>query len=336
MHRHRRDRSTRRHIEATRLLDRRKLLKCAVAVLLPANPVVSPAQAQTIRRLVLVHGRSLQVREPTSIRSEAAAALQEGARKLGRALPSGFEFALAYYGDRLDGFAARSNFPLVSEISPSRVREYEAFVTFQAKIAEQLRRKAGIRDEQVEAEYGRSAMPRTALNVRWVQANLRALDKYGPGMTRTAVETFTRDVFLYATRADVRQEIDRAVGRELEQPAVVVGHALGSVVAYNVLCGDAGARVPLYVTVGSPLGMPAVRDLFLPLRSPWPPLGAWFNAYDPRDCLAMYALDKINFPVGGAIENYGAVGNPTSDHHGVVGYLDDAAVAQKILDALGA
>ena len=114
-----------------------------------------------------------------------------------------------------------------------------------------------------------------------------------------------------------------------------MGHSLGSVVAYDVLRIDPRSlQVPLYVTVGSPLGVRAIRDQFKPLRSP-SAVQAWYNAFDERDVVALYALDATNFPVLPAIVNYGWVVNSTSNRHGVSGYLDDANVAGRILDALG-
>jgi hypothetical protein len=41
-----------------------------------------------------------------------------------------------------------------------------------------------------------------------------------------------------------------------------------------------------------------------------------------------------NFPVQPAIAKYGKVKNPTDNHHGIVGYLDEPDVAKHILDWL--
>jgi pimeloyl-ACP methyl ester carboxylesterase len=174
------------------------------------------------------------------------------------------------------------------------------------------------------------------LNWEWVQAILRAVDMHGGGMSQSALEMFTRDVFLYTTRAGVRDEIDRIVAAALtEQPTVVVGHSLGSVVAYSVLVTDRRAlRVPLYLTVGCPLGIRAIRDQFRPLKFPVP-VKSWYNAFDTRDVVALNPLDRSNFPVNPDIVNYSSVRNQTDNRHGIVGYLDDSAVADKILSALG-
>src|SRR6185436_4971461 len=169
----------------------------------------------------------------------------------------------------------------------------------------------------------------------WVQAILSAIDKHGGGMGQKTLEIFTRDVYLYANRAGVRDEIDRIVASQLtEEPTVVVGHSLGTVVSYSVLSTDhRRLRVPLYVTVGSPLGVRSVRDPFRPLRFPRP-VDAWYNAFDNRDVVALYPLDAANFPVQPDIENHGAVNNHTANRHGILGYLDDPSVAKRILDAL--
>ena len=138
------------------------------------------------------------------------------------------------------------------------------------------------------------------------------LDKHGGGISSAALERFSRDVFLYTTRADVREEIDRIVANSLtEEPTVIVGHSLGSVVAYSVLRSDRRSlRIPLYLTVGCPLGIRAIRDQFRPLRYPLP-VKEWFNAFDTRDIVALHPLDRVNFPVTPEIENYAAVKNST-------------------------
>ena len=122
----------------------------------------------------------------------------------------------------------------------------------------------------------------------------------------------------------------------------MVGHSLGSVVAYNV-CGSTGEsarwKVPLLVTVGSPLAVTEIRKSlrsFAPCRCP-SGVGAWFNAMDERDAVALYPLDAGNFPldpINPAIENKRDVRNKTQNRHSISGYLDDADVAKRIHDAL--
>jgi hypothetical protein len=83
------------------------------------------------------------------------------------------------------------------------------------------------------------------------------------------------------------------------------------------------------------LAVRAVRDLLRPLSYP-APVGGWYNAFDTRDVVSLYPLDGANFPVQPAVENHAAVRNHTDNRHGIAGYLDDAEVARRVLDALGA
>jgi hypothetical protein len=57
--------------------------------------------------------------------------------------------------------------------------------------------------------------------------------------------------------------------------------------------------------------------------------------FDTHDIVALHQLDGATFPVTPEIENYAAVKNSTGNRHGIVGYLDDPQVAQRLLDALG-
>ena len=315
------------------MLDRRSLLTGVTASV--ATVTISAAMGAS-GRLVLVHGRRQQRLDPTELKSNWLNALRRGAEKIGRALPDTIDVAFPYYGDALDRFIRNYNIPLTSEIPVRGSKVDDEFLAFQGECAEAFRKGSGVTDAQVDLEYGANTDPKGPLNWEWVQATLRALDKYGGGISRTAVESFSRDVFLYTTRADVREEINWIVANSLtEEPTVMVGHSLGSVVGYSVLRSDRRSlRIPLYLTVGCPLGIRAIRDQFRPLQFPLP-VKEWFNAFDTRDIVALHPLDRANFPVTPEIENYAAVKNSTGNRHGIVGYLDDPQVAQRLLGALG-
>jgi hypothetical protein len=316
------------------VLGRREFLRLGVASAIAGTTKLTASAPPS--SLVLVHGRDQQGRDPTVIKSEWIEALKQGAQKVGRKLPSKLNVAFAYYGDTLDAFARQFDIPLTSDIQTKGRAPNDDFLSFQADVGEALRQRAGITDAQINSEYGPNPKPRGPQNWEWVQAILRALDKYGGGLNQVTLEAFTRDVFLYSTRAGVRDEIDRIVARSItENSTVVVGHSLGSIVAYSVLRSDKRhLQVPLLVTVGSPLGVRAIRDQFRPLRYPQP-VESWYNAFDKRDVVALYPLDAANFPVTPAIENFDRVRNHTSNRHGIIGYLDNPNVAKRILDAVG-
>jgi len=317
-------------------IDRRELMRLASAAIASLSTIAA-ADAAPAPRLVLVHGRSQQGLDPAALKVEWMNTLQKGAQAIGKVIPADLDVAFPYYGDMLEQLSREFDIPLTSDIHTRGGPVQDEFLAFQAQVAESIRESAGVTDAQVDTEYGTNPKPRGPLNWEWVQAILRAVDKHGGGMSQSALEIFTRDVFLYTTRAGVRDEIDRIVAATLtEQPTMVVGHSLGSVVAYSVLVTDRRAlRVPLYVTVGCPLGIRAIRDQFRPLQFPVP-VKSWYNAFDTRDVVALNPLDRSNFPVNPDIVNYSSVKNQTDNRHGIVGYLNDGEVAKQILTALGA
>ena len=318
------------------MIDRRELLQLAAAAALSSSCGVQTALAAgDVKKLLLVHGRSQQGRDPAALQAEWLEALERGAAKIGKTLPNDVDVAFPYYGDLLDSYTREFEIPLTSDVQARGRPIDDEFLVFQAEFAEALRQQAGVTDAQVDTEYGTDPAPRGPLNWKWVQAILRAIDKNAPGMNQKAIETFTRDVFLYATRAGVRDAIDEVVAAKLtEEPTVIVAHSLGTVVAYSVLRREHRALdIPLFLTVGSPLAVRAVRDQFRPLRRP-ASIGAWYNAFDTRDVVALYPLDETNFPVQPEIENYSGVDNHTDNRHGIVGYLDDAEIAKRVLGAL--
>ena len=117
---------------------------------------------------------------------------------------------------------------------------------------------------------------------------------------------------------------------------------MGTVVAYNLIRREGAKRgwqVPQLVTVGSPLAIHEIRRTlkrFDTIRCP-EVVSAWFNAYDPRDVVALFPLDVDHFeldPTKPSIVNKGDVQNKTDNRHGIAGYLDDKDVAQADLRRL--
>jgi hypothetical protein len=145
----------------------------------------------------------------------------------------------------------------------------------------------------------------------------------------------------------IRRKIDTGMMTAMTAgvESVVVSHSLGTVVAYTLLQREGGTHnwnVPLFVTVGSPLAVNAIRNLAPGVgevggnRTP-ACVTAWFNAMDGRDVVSLYPLDVEHFPLtppDRPIENKTDVDNPTDNRHGISGYLGDPVVAKRIYDAV--
>jgi pimeloyl-ACP methyl ester carboxylesterase len=105
------------------------------------------------------------------------------------------------------------------------------------------------------------------------------------------------------------------------ETSVVIGHSLGSVVAYEAI-RESPVDVPLLVTLGSPLGLNGVnRHLRLPAG--WPAgLRRWVNVADRDDLVAARpdlgpTFDR-NRPVGAVFQPCEKVDNKFRPHQ--VGY----------------
>ncbi|MFL6111988.1 MAG: alpha/beta fold hydrolase [Catenulispora sp.] len=132
----------------------------------------------------------------------------------------------------------------------------------------------------------------------------------------------------------IRAIVSEALG---DGPSVVVAHSLGSVVAWETLATHPG-RVPLFVTVGSPLAM---RTVVWPRLIPRPPatpetVERWLNFWDRDDVFTGRATLERDWnpnsagilPVSRRIDSDGLWVHPATQ------YLADPAVAGPIVEAL--
>lgn len=285
-------------------------------------------------RLMFVHGRSQGGKVPSDLCAAWLEALGKGLDAAGLSLPGGIEVDFPFYANRLDKFVSDFELPADPAFVPKGSPVFDEYAAFKAEVADEMRVRANISDGEVLAEAGDLPAEKGPQNWAWVQAIIRLLDRNVTGVSEGTIEIFLRDVFLYSRRTAVRKAIDEIVAASLTaDTAVVVGHSLGSVVAYNVL-RNAAAKPPLFVTVGSPLGIRALRPGLGVLANPAGKKG-WYNAYDPRDVVALYPLDAANFDVDPSVTNYGGVDNETSNRHGISGYLDDRDVARAIVEGFG-
>jgi hypothetical protein len=123
---------------------------------------------------------------------------------------------------------------------------------------------------------------------------------------------------------------------------VVIGHSLGSVVAYEYLCHDVPVSVELLVTLGSPLGIPhVVFDRLTPSPNggvgTWPgQVTAWVNVADPNDIVA---LRKDLAPLFARTVPRQTLTDRMVDNggepHAVAGYLNSRQTGSALGDVLG-
>jgi len=292
------------------------------------------------RKLVLIHGRSQQGKDSKALKAEWIHSWVDGLRESDLAMPiAETDVRFPYYGDTLDGLVSGKPSDEVADVIVRGTMAAAPERAFMSSVLEEVRKKAGITEDQLSALAGDEVVQRGPLNWEWLQTILKAIDRHVPLGSGASIAIATYDVYQYLNNPVVAKKINDGVLKALEPgvETVVVSHSLGTVVAYNLLKKEGkahGWKVPLFVTVGSPLAVTAIRDGVMPRDFP-SCVGKWFNAMDERDVVALYPLDRTNFNVDpGVIENKTDVRNPTENRHGISGYLGDKDVARRIHDAL--
>jgi hypothetical protein len=163
---------------------------------------------------------------------------------------------------------------------------------------------------------------------------------------------FLGDVFNYFYFPQRRQLIKQRmidlmapVGTMPPEPTVVVAHSLGCVIAYDVLSSIV-CNIPLFVTIGCPLGLPPVqaelRRLFATQKLLAPPMvQRWANFSDELDPVAL--VHKINGLFGTGQIVKGAlsiddqiVKNPMAplQPHSILGYLTCPEIRKAVYQAV--
>lgn len=289
------------------------------------------------RHLVFVHGRAQEGKDSLALKQEWISNWKVGLAKSGLQLPiPESDIHFPFYGDTLVQMAQG-----MSEDEAARIiirgtgdTEQEDFIR---EYLLQVQKERGLTDDEVEAAIDPAVKERGPLNWGWVQGILSVLDR-SPTISGASVALATNDVYQYLHKSTIRKAMDEGVRRAFQPGTehVVVSHSLGTVVAFNVLrdkSADLGLKVPLFLTVGSPLAVNVVKKAIKPIGHP-KCVGRWFNAMDERDVVSLFPLNDKHFDIDPEIENKTDVDNPTKNRHGISGYLGDPVVAKRIYQAL--
>ncbi|WP_439677484.1 trypsin-like peptidase domain-containing protein [Embleya sp. MST-111070] len=275
-------------------------------------------------RLVFVHGRSQQGRDPDELRRGWAAGLNSGLTLAGLATVDPADVWFPYYGDRLVQ-VMESALPGEAPLSASAQELYD-------RLLDEAARRAGMPPPEAAEPATESIWDHVVRTTReplgWIAAHT--------GVDRLVIKAAFKDVAAYLDQDDTRTAVlDQVLaGMPADGPVVLVAHSLGTVVAMDLLT-RLGPAVPVagLITVGSPLGMDTVYSRLRIGGPHLPPIaGPWFNAWCPTDPVA------IGCPLAddwsGLVAEC-AVANPLDRAHDIGAYLGHPEVATAIGRLLG-
>jgi hypothetical protein len=185
--------------------------------------------------------------------------------------------------------------------------------------------------EQGPGKYVRSAV-RSLAKVSWFAP-------YGMGFAERFVNRSLAQVTRYLTEEEIRSaalgSVFQLIGPETK---VLIGHSLGSVVAYEA-AHRMTQPLPLLLTLGSPLGLQTIVYQRLQPRPPgFPPkVRRWVNIADRDDFIAaepdLKGLFGAGVPAGAVFEGGYTVDNGASPHNSDF-YLGKAQVGRPVGEQL--
>lgn len=277
--------------------------------------------------VVGVHGIAQQYKGPNHLAATWLPSLQDGVHFAGGEL-SPTDFAMAFYGNlfRAPGAMAVGLPPLTA----SDLNDEDA------DLLDLWWREAARVDGAVPGPDAHT-MVRTPKSV---QRALNALSqsRFFAGAAERVMVGVVKQVRLYFSDPSVRAAAIGSVEDVVtDDTRVLVGHSLGSVVAYEALAAHPEWRIDTLVTVGSPLG---ISNLVFDKLAPSPTHGrgafpgtarAWVNVASPGDVVALVKqlASKFDGPVADHLVENGAKAHDASP------YLTSVEVGAAVIHGLG-
>jgi hypothetical protein len=265
-------------------------------------------------KIVAVHGIGQQFSGDAIIHREWWPALISGLHLAGSDLKDERELACPFYGHffRKPGTLAASDSYRAQDVGPT-----------EAELLNLLWEAAAEAEPQVgpspSAYAGGEALARTP---QIIQRALSAVSRssFWVNIAQAALIADLKQVVLYMNDFDVRENVLEIVAKKITHDTrVMIGHSLGSVIAYEALCRKP-ENVVSHVSLGSPLG---IQNLIFHKLSPppsaenigvWPGVVKhWTNIADKGDIVA---LEKKLAPFFGKGVSDILVYNGSDAHHG--------------------
>ncbi|MGW3282882.1 hypothetical protein [Nocardia rhamnosiphila] len=285
-------------------------------------------------RVVCVHGIGQQVAGSEVMVEQWLHPLNSGLALAGGEILARGEVTAAFYGDlfRPPGQMLAAGEPWFD------ADDVEA--GFEQELLEAWWVAAAATDQTVSVPDDRSLgrVPRS------VQVMLEQLadSRFFAGIALRSVVGNLKQVRRYLTEPRLREQVrDRVRAQITPETRVVVGHSLGSVVAYETLCSMPGHPVRALVTLGSPLGIPnLVFDRLDPAPEGgigvWPGSDGlmWSNIADAGDVVAL--VKRLAPLFGDTVTKRVRDGLVHNDvhAHSVAPYLTDKLTGEVVAEGL--
>lgn len=301
--------------------------------------------------IVLVHGIDQQQKSADKLESDWLPALAGGVRGSGftdvadriwrsRGTPGSIDTRMAFYGSLFlppgqQGGEPAAFTPAEAQFAQALAVEWLKHVAERAtkpKTQETGERELAYVSQQMGTEQGAGSVVRSAIGSL---ARISWFAPLGMGFAERFVNRSLAQVTRYLTDDAIRsaalESVFKLIGPETK---VLIGHSLGSVVAYEA-AHLMRQPLPLLLTLGSPLGLQTIIYQQLQPQPPgFPPsVRRWVNIADRDDFIAaepnLEGLFSAGIPVGASFKGGYTVDNGAQPHNSDF-YLGKVQVGREI------
>ncbi|MBD1549580.1 hypothetical protein [Roseibium aggregatum] len=290
-------------------------------------------------RLAFIHGINNEGNTPEGIADTWWQALVEGWKAIGLPPKPRPQIDVGYYGKLLADAVAGRRPAAVAQGGGAESRDValEFLKTYQAA--------AGISDEELNRALLKQGLEREVVEQGRIRGALldvaSAIESLLPAHGKSIASRFLKQATHYVEDTGLAAQIGVIVRKAVfdghDEPVLLVSHSLGTVVAYKMLAESrvATRQVPLFVTLGSPLGIGMMQQILPPRRTiPNPPIGQWLNGFRQDDVVTLgrplipgtLGLDGITNVSDGLIEE--------TDKHSIHAYLKSPPICGHIYGML--
>ncbi|KZB80720.1 hypothetical protein [Amycolatopsis regifaucium] len=299
-------------------------------------------------RIVLVHGIAQEQKSADTLEAEWLPSLAGGVRLAGDpaladelwrdARPGAAR--MAFYGDlfRRDGQQGGADeltaeeWGLAGALAAEWLRNAASSAAREADRARAQAELARLTADRGE-EQGVRAAARPVLNAL---VRLRPFARLGVAFAERVVVKALKQVTLYLTDETIRNRVQDRVAEHIgPETEVIIGHSLGSVVAYEAAHLH-GRPLPLLLTLGSPLGL---RTVVYERTRPQPPsvppgVARWVNLADRDDLVAARPDLTPLFPGADGVLDSGYIVDNGAKPHEAAFYLAKRRTGEVLSAAL--
>lgn len=288
--------------------------------------------------ILMIHG----IGQEASTKEELLTKWTESLHAIQPGLLASASVEMAYYGTTLaDWTSGKTTVAVGMGVDSTAVNLGDAAeLKFLSSVMEQFAKDHDIDETEIDAAMDTvedNTVPMDNFIARRLVGLLRLVEEISPAKGSLLLRV-VKQGHTYLSSPGAARAVDSIVRPLLlKSPQVLITHSLGTVIAFKLLreleAKGSDISIPLFITMGSPLGLDAFKaKLGVPRCKP-KFVEKWKNFYDPSDFVPLgKPLDEKNF--AGNIDNDGSVNNKTINAHGVIGYLPHKGILEALKQVL--